>query len=52
MQAHRDGRNVVLVMTAAEAKQFEDELLWGPDGDKTSKRAWEALNDLSEGDER
>lgn len=52
MQAHRDGRNVVLVMTIAEATQFENELLWGPADDATSKRAWEALNDLSEGDER
>jgi hypothetical protein len=46
MKAHRDGRNVVLVMTAAEAKRFENELLWGPEDDKTSKRAWEALNGL------
>ena len=46
MEAKRDGRNVVLIMTITEAQQLEDELLWGPADDETSKRAWEALTTL------
>jgi hypothetical protein len=49
VKAIGDGENVVLTMTAQEAQDVEDELLWCPDSDVHSKAVWEALNDLSEG---
>ena len=50
MKAERQGRNVVLVMTPAEARALEDELLWCRADDEKCKRAWEALNELGEGE--
>jgi hypothetical protein len=43
MQASQSGETVTLTMSAAEAQELEDELLWARDGDALSKTAWEAL---------
>lgn len=47
MNAERKGRNVIVTLTAKEAADLEDELLWCRDDDQHSKELWETLNALS-----
>lgn len=48
MDVRREGRNVVITMTAKEADQLENELLWSTrDDDGAMNAVWEALNEIS-----
>jgi hypothetical protein len=47
VKAHQNGNTVTLTMTTAEAQDLETELLWCRDDATHSKKAWEALNQLS-----
>lgn len=52
MQAVRTGGKVVVTMTAKEAADVEDDLLWVGESNKHAIKLWEALSELAESETR